>query len=78
MNVEAKIEKLGLELPNLEDLYRTNSSGAQLHLALPGAEPALSLRDHAAKGRPALLARGRRQGSQRSPRATRRRATPCS
>src|SRR6059036_1315294 len=28
MNVEAKIEKLGLELPNLEDLYRTNSSGA--------------------------------------------------
>lgn len=28
MNVEAKLEKLGLELPNLEDLYRTNSSGA--------------------------------------------------
>src|SRR5213594_4160884 len=28
MNVEAKIEKLGLELPNLEDLYRTNSSSA--------------------------------------------------
>ena len=28
MNVEAKIAKLGLELPNLEDLYRTNSSGA--------------------------------------------------
>ena len=28
MNVEAKLEKLGLELPNLEDLYRTNASGA--------------------------------------------------
>src|SRR5439155_10308098 len=28
MNVEAKLEKLGLEIPNLEDLYRTNSSGA--------------------------------------------------
>jgi len=28
MNVESKIAKLGLELPNLEDLYRTNSSGA--------------------------------------------------
>ena len=28
MNVEAKLEKLGLELPSLEDLYRTNSSGA--------------------------------------------------
>jgi YjgF/chorismate_mutase-like, putative endoribonuclease len=28
MNVESKLEKLGLELPNLEDLYRTNSSGA--------------------------------------------------
>ncbi len=28
MNIEAKLEKLGLELPNLEDLYRTNSSGA--------------------------------------------------
>src|SRR5258705_2042505 len=28
MNVEAKLEKLGLELPDLEDLYRTNSSGA--------------------------------------------------
>jgi enamine deaminase RidA (YjgF/YER057c/UK114 family) len=28
MNVEAKIAKLGLELPNLEDLYRTNSSAA--------------------------------------------------
>jgi len=28
MNVEAKLEKLGLELPNVEDLYRTNSSGA--------------------------------------------------
>ena len=28
MNAEAKLAKLGLELPNLEDLYRTNSSGA--------------------------------------------------
>jgi len=28
MNVEAKIAKLGLELADLEDLYRTNSSGA--------------------------------------------------
>src|SRR5258706_7000521 len=28
MNVEAKLEKLGLELSNLEDLYRTNASGA--------------------------------------------------
>ena len=28
MNVEAKLEKLGFELPNLEDLYRTNASGA--------------------------------------------------
>src|SRR5438876_10081945 len=28
MNVEAKLAKLGLELPNLEDLYRTNASGA--------------------------------------------------
>ncbi len=28
MNVEAKLEKLGLELPSLEDLYRTNASGA--------------------------------------------------
>jgi enamine deaminase RidA (YjgF/YER057c/UK114 family) len=28
MNVEAKLEKLGLELPNLEDRYRTNASGA--------------------------------------------------
>ena len=28
MIVEAKLETLGLELPNLEDLYRTNSSGA--------------------------------------------------
>jgi enamine deaminase RidA (YjgF/YER057c/UK114 family) len=28
MTVEATLEKLGLELPNLEDLYRTNSSGA--------------------------------------------------
>ena len=28
MNVETKLEKLGLELPNLEDLYRTNASGA--------------------------------------------------
>src|SRR6266850_368493 len=28
MNVEAKLEKLGLELPDLEALYRTNSSGA--------------------------------------------------
>ncbi len=28
MNVEAKLEKVGLELPNLEDLYRTNASGA--------------------------------------------------
>jgi hypothetical protein len=28
MNVEAKIAKLGLELPDLEELYRTNSSGA--------------------------------------------------
>src|SRR3989454_4646891 len=28
MNVEAKLEKLGLELPSLEDLYRTNPSGA--------------------------------------------------
>ena len=28
MNVEKKLEKLGLELPDLEDLYRTNASGA--------------------------------------------------
>ena len=28
MNVEAKLEKIGLELPSLEDLYRTNASGA--------------------------------------------------
>ena len=28
MNVEAKLAQLGLELPNLEDLYRTNASGA--------------------------------------------------
>jgi len=28
MKVEAKLEKLGLPLPDLEDLYRTNASGA--------------------------------------------------
>src|SRR5947209_18706678 len=28
MKVEEKLAKLGLELPNLEDLYRTNASGA--------------------------------------------------
>src|SRR5437899_5197980 len=28
MNGQSKLEKLGLELTNLEDLYRTNSSGA--------------------------------------------------
>src|ERR1051325_3671844 len=28
MNVEEKLAKLGLELPDLEDLYRTNASGA--------------------------------------------------
>jgi len=28
MNVEAKLEKMGLELPDLEALYRTNASGA--------------------------------------------------
>jgi enamine deaminase RidA (YjgF/YER057c/UK114 family) len=29
MRVEEKLAKLGLELPQLEDLYRTNPSGAQ-------------------------------------------------
>src|SRR2546425_11144883 len=28
MNVEKKVEALGLELPSLEDLYGTNASGA--------------------------------------------------
>jgi len=28
MKVEEKLAKLGLEVPNLEDLYRTNASGA--------------------------------------------------
>jgi hypothetical protein len=28
MNVEAKLARLGLEVPDLEDLYRTNPSGA--------------------------------------------------
>src|SRR2546428_14429 len=35
MNVEAKLEKLGLELPSLEDLYRTHSSGAHYISHLP-------------------------------------------
>lgn len=29
MTVEAKLEKLGMGVPNLEDLYRTNPSGAR-------------------------------------------------
>jgi enamine deaminase RidA (YjgF/YER057c/UK114 family) len=28
MNVEAKLTRLGVEVPSLEDLYRTNASGA--------------------------------------------------
>ncbi len=61
MNVEAKLEKLGLELPSLADLYRTNSSGAhyishypvQNLLYLSGTTP-----------RKALSAGCRRQGPQ--------------
>jgi enamine deaminase RidA (YjgF/YER057c/UK114 family) len=36
MDVEAKLEKLGLELPDLDRLYRTNASGARFisHLAV--------------------------------------------
>jgi enamine deaminase RidA (YjgF/YER057c/UK114 family) len=36
MDVEAKLEKLGLELPDLDRLYRSNASGARFisHLAV--------------------------------------------
>ena len=76
MNVEAKIEKLGLELPDLEDLYRTNSSGAHYISHFP-VQNLLYLSGTTPERAASPTCPGSSARISRSSRATRRRATPC-
>ena len=51
MVIEDKLQALGLRLPDLEEQYRTNLSGARFLSDYAVRRPALSLRHHADEGR---------------------------